>query len=292
MQQRTGPVYIDLGERRDDMTVYEVPEDCVGFVMGRQGATLRSLEEVCSRAIFIHTPAPSELVAAVTNGTAAGVMKRCASLPPLQEWGTLMFFARTEEHGSKSDEKLCIFGDLRARRGAELKVMSAVEHKHPGYCVNSKGELREISRFKGDEDEDGWDTESMLLSEDNFSCVAPRFLLLVPRLLSPGRAGERRDATPSPSRPPPNNNTRASRRSRARRFVSRTPRSARYALGAQGSTRRKLATASGCILEYVGRVAVMVGYKKERRRAREYLGWLIDQVAFRCYIRLRWCDGS
>ena len=44
-----------------------------------------------------------------------------------------MFFARTKENGDKGDEKLCIFGELRARRGAELKVMSAVEHKHPSY---------------------------------------------------------------------------------------------------------------------------------------------------------------
>ena len=180
MQQRTGPVYIDLTERRDDLTVYDVPEDCVGFVMGRSGATLRSLEE---------------------------------------EWGTLMFFARTDDRSQRSDEKLCIFGGLRARRGAELKVMSAVEHKHPGYCVNSRGELREIERVKGDDDEDGWECETMLLTEENFS----------------------------------------------------------YALGAQGSTRLKLATAAGCVLEYVGRVACMAGYRKERKRAREYLGWLIEQ---------------
>ena len=98
--------------------------------------------------------------------------------------------------------------------------MSAVEHKHPGYCVNSRGELREIKRVDGDDDDDdGWECDTMLLTEENFS----------------------------------------------------------YALGAQGSTRRKLATAAGCILEYVGRVACMAGYKKERRRAREYLTWLIDQ---------------
>ena len=100
----------------DDLTVYDVPEDCVGFVMGRSGATLRSLEE---------------------------------------EWGTLMFFARTDDRSQRSDEKLCIFGGLRARRGAELKVMSVVEHKHPGYCVNSRGELREIERVKGDDDDSG-----------------------------------------------------------------------------------------------------------------------------------------
>jgi hypothetical protein len=50
-----------------------------------------------------------------------------------------------------------------------------------------------------------------------------------------------------------------------------------YALGAKGSTRRKLAKAAGCIIEYVGRLACMGGYRKERIRAQEYLQWLLDQ---------------
>ena len=55
-QQRIGPVHIDLTEAgREDLTVVDVPEDCVGFVMGKGGNTLRSMEE---------------------------------------EWGTLMFFAQ------------------------------------------------------------------------------------------------------------------------------------------------------------------------------------------------------
>lgn len=41
-----------------------------------------------------------------------------------------------------------------------------------------------------------------------------------------------------------------------------------YALGAQGSTRRKLAKASGCILEYVGMVACIAGgHGRARARA-------------------------
>ena len=83
-QQRVGPVTIDLREGdRDDLTIVEVPESCVGFVMGKQGATLRSMEE---------------------------------------EWGTLMFFAQVMEHDVDEQERLCIFGTLKARRGAELKV--------------------------------------------------------------------------------------------------------------------------------------------------------------------------
>ena len=56
MQQRTGSVHIDLEAGRDDLTVVKVPEDCVAFVMGRGGQTLRTIE---------------------------------------QEWGSLMFFAKT-----------------------------------------------------------------------------------------------------------------------------------------------------------------------------------------------------
>ena len=63
------------------------------------------------------------------------------------------------------DEQLCIFGPLAARRGAELKTMSAVEHKHPGYCVSSKGELRDVDRVPGDEDEGGWGIDTVPLTD-------------------------------------------------------------------------------------------------------------------------------
>ena len=85
--------------------------------------------------------------------------------------------------------------------------MSAVEHKHPGYCVSSKGELRDVDRVPGDEDEGGWGIDTVPLTDDSFS----------------------------------------------------------YALGARGSTRRKLAAASGCIIEYVGRLACFAGYRQDRR---------------------------
>ena len=49
---------IDTSVVRDDFTAYVVPGDCIGFVMGRNGQTLRSMEE---------------------------------------EWGVLMFFAKTDE---------------------------------------------------------------------------------------------------------------------------------------------------------------------------------------------------
>lgn len=50
-----------------------------------------------------------------------------------------------------------------------------------------------------------------------------------------------------------------------------------YALGKGGQTRKKLALASGCILQYVGHVAFMAGTLKERRRCREFIDWLLSQ---------------
>ena len=50
-----------------------------------------------------------------------------------------------------------------------------------------------------------------------------------------------------------------------------------YALGSGGSTRRKLAAASGCVLEYVGRMACFSGARVDRRRAKDYLKWLLKQ---------------
>ena len=76
-QQRVGPVTINMDTPRDDFSAYIVPGDCIGFVMGRNGQTLRSMEE---------------------------------------EWGVLMFFAKTDdaqrEGGRDGDESLCIFGPL------------------------------------------------------------------------------------------------------------------------------------------------------------------------------------
>ena len=45
----------------------------------------------------------------------------------------------------------------------------------------------------------------------------------------------------------------------------------------QGSTRKKLAAASGAILEYVGPVAIMAGNRDERQRCWDYLNWLLKQ---------------
>ena len=47
--------------------------------------------------------------------------------------------------------------------------------------------------------------------------------------------------------------------------------------GQRGSTRKKLARASGAILEYVGRIAFVAGTLPERMRAKQYLQWLCMQ---------------
>ncbi|CAL6364305.1 unnamed protein product [Bathycoccus prasinos] len=50
-----------------------------------------------------------------------------------------------------------------------------------------------------------------------------------------------------------------------------------YALGKFGRVRRKLAKASGCVMEYVGRVAIMAGNKEQRARCWDYTNWLMKQ---------------
>merc|ERR1719162_2873883 len=107
-------------------------------------------------------------------------------------------------------EELAIFGPRRGRRGAELKVMSSVENKNPGW--GSRG----VKDFKDDRD---WGTDTFVLRDDELS----------------------------------------------------------YALGSQGYTRKKLAAASGCIVQYVGNVAFFAGLYEERRRARRYMRWLLEQ---------------
>ena len=188
--QLRGPVYVDNWEQRDDVTMVDVPRDCVGYVTGARRATLGKIEE---------------------------------------EWGTLMFFMSTnmrrDDRGQGSDrrefdgsEKLAIFGDRRGRRGAELKCMSAVETKRPGYFT------REVKKHTSDKE--GFASDTYPMDESELS----------------------------------------------------------YALGKDGTTRRKLARASGCIMEYVGQVAFICGTIEERTRARTYLKWLLKQRAGSVYV--------
>jgi len=174
-EQLEGPVYVQGWEDRDDCTVLNIPSECIGYITGNRRATLGAMED---------------------------------------EWGVLMFFMNKngdQARGRGGSEMLIIFGSRRARRGAELKVMSGVETKSPGYFT--RGIREKTSDVKG------FDTDRMLFKDDELS----------------------------------------------------------YCLGKQGATRKKLEGASGAILEYVGHIAFIAGGLKERRRCRDFIGWLLQQ---------------
>merc|ERR1712046_516166 len=57
-----------------------------------------------------------------------------------------------------------------------------------------------------------------------------------------------------------------------------------YALGKNGLTRRKLERSSGAIVQYVGMWAFVSGTADERKRAREYLKWLFQQLDGPVYV--------
>ena len=94
MAQRVGDVVLDEEDPifKSDCTIVDVPSECAGFVTGRQGSFLRMVEE---------------------------------------EYCTIMFFVRLkgESRRPRDTEQMAIFGERRGRRGAELKVMAAIESK-------------------------------------------------------------------------------------------------------------------------------------------------------------------
>jgi len=102
MAQRHGVVKITKEDDEGDMTSIFIPHDAVGFVTGRQGNFLRTLEE---------------------------------------EWNVLMLFVEFDKNSGKRDEELIIFGDRRGRRGAELKALSAVESKCSGFFESHRDEI-------------------------------------------------------------------------------------------------------------------------------------------------------
>merc|ERR1712007_309713 len=144
-----------------------------------------------------------------------GTGNRRAGLGAMEEeWDTLMFFMNKEGEkgrGRCASEQLAIFGKKRARRGTELKVMSAVETKSPGTFTHG---IRE--KFSAEKD---FATDRIIFRDDELS----------------------------------------------------------YALGREGSTRKKLELSSGAILQYVGHVAFMAGTLKERRRVKQFIDWLLAQ---------------
>jgi len=121
MAQRVGPVKIPDGPR-EDLTVLEVPAECVAYVTGRRGGVLRMIEE---------------------------------------EFGTIMFFAEVDPSSTKKSEKLAIFGPERARRGSELKVMSAIEQKVPGHFTEGLQDHQSSAR--------GFATDVFRIAEEDYS---------------------------------------------------------------------------------------------------------------------------
>eukprot|EP00437_Effrenium_voratum_P024042 CAMPEP_0181403092 /NCGR_PEP_ID=MMETSP1110-20121109/3520_1 /TAXON_ID=174948 /ORGANISM="Symbiodinium sp., Strain CCMP421" /LENGTH=673 /DNA_ID=CAMNT_0023525347 /DNA_START=29 /DNA_END=2050 /DNA_ORIENTATION=- len=124
-QQLEGPVYVAGWEDREDCTVVDIPSDCIGYITGNRRATLGLMEE---------------------------------------EWGTLMFFM--SEDGARGTrgggtERLAIFGPQRPRRGSELKVMSGIETKSPGFFM--RGIREKLSERRG------FDTDRMLFRDDELS---------------------------------------------------------------------------------------------------------------------------
>jgi len=131
MAQRSGPVSVTQDRDDDgDLTLLQVPQRAAGFVTGRAGNFLRTIED---------------------------------------EWGTLMFFCDVGkgDRRTKDYEKLAIFGSVRGRRGAELKVLNAIETLVPGYLDQIKGEV--IDRDKGKDEEGTWGTDTMQFQDDELS---------------------------------------------------------------------------------------------------------------------------
>ena len=131
LRQRVGPITVDTSTSRDDLSIVDVPNECVAYVMGKNGSVLRAIEE---------------------------------------EWGTLMFFGRPTTGSEEGKEKLMILGSRRARRGAELKVMSAVEHKMQGYFVNvEEKNLKNKLEQVGDGEGDGFSYDVFPFEGEEFS---------------------------------------------------------------------------------------------------------------------------
>eukprot|EP00435_Cladocopium_sp_Y103_P066523 s340_g28.t1 len=352
MAQRTGPVNITEEYNDDDLTMLMVPQETVGFVTGRAGNFLRTIEE---------------------------------------EWGTLMFFCEVGSGRRDKDfEKLAIFGDIRGRRGAELKVLSAIETKSPGYLGKIKNEV--IDRDKGKDPEGTWSTDTMTFQDDELSyalgkqggtrkklerasgCIvqyvghtclfsgtraerrrAKDYMKwLFAQLEGPvyvdgwedrddccvvhvpsdcigyitgsrratlgrmeeewgtlmffmtkdgekggrsgqaekliicgnerGRRGAELKCMNEIEKKAPGHFSRGLREKFSDSRGFDTDRMAikedelSYVIGKEAATQKKIEKAAGCILQFVGRYAFMAGILKERRRCKEYIGWLLQQL--------------
>lgn len=187
MTQRNGPVHIAPEDDDGDLTTVRIPQKACGFVTGKQGNFLRSIEE---------------------------------------EWNSLMFFTDVDKSKSrdKQYETLAIWGDLRGRRASELKVLNAAEYMVNGYFEELKDEV--IARNRGEGPCGTWGTDHVLYDDSKVS----------------------------------------------------------YALGKQGSTRKKIEVASGAIVQYVGKLGLYSGTAVQRKRATDYMKFLFGQLEGPIYI--------
>merc|ERR1719230_11651 len=78
-----------------------------------------------------------------------------------EEWGTLMFFI---DSNLSRAQRLAIFGSIRGRRGAELKVLSAIDMKVPGYFSSIHDEV--ILRDRYNDKSKTWGTDFMVFQEE------------------------------------------------------------------------------------------------------------------------------
>jgi len=128
--QRDGPVLVPPEDDDGDLTRLMIPQRAVGFVTGKQGNFLRMIET---------------------------------------EWNTLMFFVAVDKgkNFDKEYEELAIWGDLRGRRGSELKALNAVETMCPGNFEKIRHEI--VPRNKGDGEDGDWDTDTLELEDSKVS---------------------------------------------------------------------------------------------------------------------------
>jgi len=117
-------VHINPKDHPDDLCLVSVPNDCKGFVTGRRGDTLRTIDRECA---------------------------------------TLMTFCKSEGEDGETREPLAIFGTRRGRLLAQLKVMSIVEGKHEGWFIKDNTPP-EMTHLQADLDEGGdWGVDFMEL---------------------------------------------------------------------------------------------------------------------------------
>jgi len=129
MAQRRGPVSVTEKDDDGDLTLLQIPQRAVGFVTGKAGNFLRSIED---------------------------------------EWNTLMFFCDVDKKNhDKEYEKLAIWGDIRGRRGSELKALNAVEMLIPGYFEKIKDVV--VNRDRGKDYEGTWSTDTRHFEEAELS---------------------------------------------------------------------------------------------------------------------------